>query len=118
VALAVGAVGAVFYLWKGGHCGKGLRMGWGSGGRRGCLRCSGVRAFCWLVFTVDDKICVLSPNNLGDLPLHLTYIRYLARGPKFWPENPIYSGIPMHYPAGIDLFNALLSWRDATITGR
>jgi hypothetical protein len=67
-----------------------------------------LRAFCWLVFTNDDSIDVLSPNNLGDLPLHLTYIRYLARGARFWPQNPIFSGVPLHYPAGIDIFNALL----------
>ena len=73
-----------------------------------CSRSSPLRAFCWLVFYDGDSISVLSPNNLGDLPLHLTYIRYLARGARFWPQNPIYSGIPLHYPAGIDIFNALL----------
>src|SRR5208283_4240537 len=36
------------------------------------------------------------------------YIRYLAKGAKFWPQNPIYSGVPLHYPAGIDIFNAML----------
>lgn len=67
------------------------------------------RAFCWLVFFDEDKIRILSPNNLGDLSLHLTYINYLARGAAFWPENPIFSGSPLHYPLGLDLFNALLT---------
>ena len=67
-----------------------------------------LRGFCWLVFAKDDDVCVLSPNNLGDMALHLTYIDYLIRGATFWPENPIFSGIKLHYPLGADLFNALL----------
>lgn len=68
-----------------------------------------LRAFCWLVFSAGDEICVLSPNNLGDMSLHLTYIQYLAREPNFWPENPIFSGQGLHYPLGLDLFNAILT---------
>jgi hypothetical protein len=68
-----------------------------------------LRAFLWLVFTDGDRIAVLSPNNLGDLSLHITYIRYLANGAPFWPENPIYAGRPLAYPIGVDLFNALLT---------
>jgi hypothetical protein len=51
---------------------------------------------------------VLSPNNLGDLSLHLTYIRYLASGVPFWPENPIATGATLTYPIGVDLFHSLL----------
>ena len=68
-----------------------------------------LRAFLWLVFRVDDSIAVLSPNNLGDLSLHLTYVRYFAAGVPFWPENPIFSGEPLTYPLGMDLFNSLLT---------
>lgn len=68
-----------------------------------------LRAFCWLIFFKNDDLCVLSPNNLGDMSLHLTYIRYFARGASFWPENPIFSGTQLHYPLGIDVFNALLT---------
>ena len=67
-----------------------------------------LRAFLWLVFTDGDVIAVLSPNNLGDLCLHLTYIRHLASGVPFWPENPIFTGGALVYPIGLDLFNALL----------
>ncbi len=67
-----------------------------------------LRAFLWLVVTDGDVIAVLSPNNLGDLSLHLTYIRHLASGVPFWPENPIFSGGPLVYPVGVDLLNALL----------
>ncbi len=68
-----------------------------------------LRAFGWLVFADGDSIKVLSPNNLGDLSLHLTYIRYLANGAPFWPENPIFAGGSLTYPIGMDLFNSLLS---------
>ena len=68
-----------------------------------------LRAFLWLVFVDGDSLRVLSPNNLGDLSLHLTYIRFLANGAPFWPDNPIFAGGSLTYPIGIDLFNSLLS---------
>jgi hypothetical protein len=66
-----------------------------------------LRVFLWVVFTDGDDIKVLSPNNLGDLSLHLTYIRYLASGVPFWPDNPIFTGGKLTYPIGIDLFQSL-----------
>ena len=68
-----------------------------------------LRAFLWLVFRTEDHVAVLSPNNLGDFSLHLTYVRFFAAGAPFWPENPIFSGAPLTYPLGMDLFNALLA---------
>lgn len=65
------------------------------------------RAFLWLIFTDRDSIKVLSPNNLGDISLHITYIRNLASGASFWPENPIVAGAKLTYPVGVDLLNAL-----------
>ena len=59
-----------------------------------------LRAFLWLIFTDGDSIKVLSPNNLGDLSLHLTYIRLLANGASFWPDNPIFTGGKLTYPLG------------------
>ncbi len=67
-----------------------------------------LRAFLWLIFRDQNSIKVLSPNNLGDMSLHITYIRELASGVPFWPENPIYAGAKLTYPLGIDLFNTLL----------
>lgn len=67
-----------------------------------------LRLFCWVAFYRDDEIACLTPNNLGDLSLHLTFIRYLANGVPFWPENPIHAGHALQYPVGVDLFNALL----------
>ena len=108
LALAAGVAGAACYWFTSGPAGKRLRMGLAEWAAVVVFALFALRAFCWLVFYNGDSIMVLSPNNLGDLPLHLTYIRYFAKGARFWPQNPIYSGVPLHYPAGIDIFNALL----------
>ncbi len=77
-----------------------------------------LRAFCWLVYFDEDKVKILSPNNLGDLALHLGYINHLASGARFWPDEPLYSGEQLHYPIGVDLFNSLLTLCGAnTYTG-
>jgi hypothetical protein len=68
-----------------------------------------LRSFLWLAFESGSEIWVFSPNNLGDLALHITYVRYFANGAPFWPENPIFAGAPLTYPVGMDLFNALLA---------
>ena len=73
------------------------------------------RIFLWLIFIERDEahastaIKVLSPNNLGDLSLHLTYINFLASGVSFWPDNPIFTGGQLTYPIGADLCNSLLT---------
>ena len=66
------------------------------------------RAFSQVIFVRDGEIRVLSPNNLGDICLHLTHINYLASNPRFWPENPIFAFDKLRYPIGLNLFNALL----------
>lgn len=66
------------------------------------------RAFFWLLYPKEGEWFVLSPNNLGDLALHLNFIRNLASGVPFWPESPILTGEPLKYPLGADLLNALL----------
>src|SRR6266568_7735312 len=66
------------------------------------------RAFCWLLYIDGDELKIQSPNNLGDLALHITYIRNFANGVALWPDNPIYVFSKLRYPAGIDLFNGLL----------
>ena len=67
------------------------------------------RAFLWLIFRDGDELRVLSPNNLGDMSLHITFIRYLANGAPFWPDSPIFSAGKLTYSIGMDFFNALLS---------
>ena len=67
-----------------------------------------VRSFCWLVYVDGNHLKIQSPNNLGDLALHFTYIKYFANGVALWPDNPIYVFSKLRYPAGIDFFNSLL----------
>ncbi len=67
-----------------------------------------LRAFLWLVFFDGDNIKVLSPNNLGDLSLHLTYIREVSNGVPFWPDNPIFAHTKLSYPIGVDLLHSLI----------
>ena len=74
-----------------------------------CFAIFALRSFCWLVFSDGNQIKVQSPNNLGDLALHIAYIKGFASGVALWPDNPIFIEGKLRYPAGVDLFNALLS---------
>ena len=74
-----------------------------------CFAMFAVRSFCWLFYIDGSDYKIQSPNNLGDLSLHLTLIKTFANGVSLWPDNPIYVFSKLRYPAGIDLFNALLS---------
>ena len=73
-----------------------------------CFAFFAFRSFCWLLFFDGNDLKVQSPNNLGDLALHIAYIKNFASGVPLWPENPIHVFSNMRYPAGTDLFNALL----------
>jgi hypothetical protein len=73
-----------------------------------CFTIFAVRSFAWLLYINGDALRIQSPNNLGDLALHITYLRNFANGVALWPENPIFVSSSVRYPAGIDLFNALL----------
>lgn len=68
-----------------------------------------LRSFCWLIYWDNNEVKVQSPNNLGDLSLHLAYIRHFASGVPLWPDNPIEPFSKLRYPAGTDIFNALLT---------
>ena len=68
-----------------------------------------VRSFVWLLFVDGTELKIQSPVNLGDLGLHITHINFFANGVRLWPSNPIYTfSEHLRYPAGIDLFNAVL----------
>ncbi len=67
------------------------------------------RHFLWLIFQVGNSIMALDPSNWGELPKHIAYANYLARGAKFWPEHPLLTGVPFTYHFGIDLFSAMFS---------
>ncbi|PYL81603.1 MAG: hypothetical protein DMF23_14100, partial [Verrucomicrobia bacterium] len=67
------------------------------------------RSFCWLFYFEGGNIDIQSPFNLGDLGLHLTYIKTFANGVSLWPDSPIYVFSKLRYPVGIDLFNGILT---------
>ena len=67
-----------------------------------------LRAFLWLIYKTGDSIKILSPNNLGDISLHISLIKYLSNSPRWWPENNIVANEIIRYPVGMDLFNSLL----------
>lgn len=65
------------------------------------------RHFLWVLYPADASYATLTPNNFGDLPLHINYIRELAHIPSFPPLNPSFATQKLLYPFGPDLFNAL-----------
>ena len=73
------------------------------------------RSFCNVYFIDGNEYKIQNPNNLGDLSLHITYIKTFASGVAMWPENPIYVFSKLRYPAGIDLFNAILLCLDISV---
>src|SRR5438552_14150560 len=73
-----------------------------------CFALFALRSFCWLLYIDGSELRIQSPNNLGDLSLHLTLINNFANGVALWPDSPIYVFNTLRYPAGMDLFNALL----------
>lgn len=109
-ALAIGVVVAVYSLWSERDRPRERWQldPWG-GAALIVFALFALRSFLWLAFEAGDHLWVFSPNNLGDLALHITYVRLLANGIPFWPENPIFAGAPMTYPMGMDLFNSLLA---------
>ena len=82
----------------------------------GCFAIFAVRSFCWLLYNDGEDLRIQSPNNLGDLALHITYIKNFANGVSIWPDNPIYVFSRLRYPAGTDLFNALLTCMNVDLT--
>jgi hypothetical protein len=68
-----------------------------------------LRSFCWLLFFDGEAMRIQSPNNLGDLGLHIAYIKNFANGVRLWPDSPLYVFSKLRYPAGMDLFNGLFT---------
>lgn len=67
-----------------------------------------VRHFFWMLYPADHHFMSLDANNLGDLPVHINYIRQFANGAQFPPRNPGYSLDLLRYPFGVDFYSALL----------
>jgi hypothetical protein len=74
-----------------------------------CFTIFAVRSFAWLLYIDGNELKVQSPNNLGDLSIHLTYLRQFASGVPLWPDNPLFVLSKLRYPAGTDIFNAVLT---------
>src|SRR5882724_524103 len=44
-----------------------------------CFAVFAVRSFCWLLYIDSSELKIQSPNNLGDLSLHLTLIKKFCK---------------------------------------
>lgn len=66
------------------------------------------RSFFWVGFWSGGELRVQSPYNLGDFALHYGLVNYFASGVSFWPPSPLFFEGALRYPAGADLFNAIL----------
>ena len=67
-----------------------------------------LREFCWLLYDDGPSAAIGSPNNLGDLSLHLQLARFFANGARWWPDHPEAGGYRLRYYPGADGFQALL----------
>lgn len=68
---------------------------------------AGLQHFLYLLYYDRHSLKTLHPYNFGDLSMHIQYIRHMASGAAFWPQNPEYAGELLRYPLGMDLYNAL-----------
>jgi hypothetical protein len=68
--------------------------------------------FLWMMPTLSlggiQSVTTLSTTNYGDLPLHLSFIRFLSAGGDPFAISPIAAWDVLRYPFGADLYNALL----------
>jgi hypothetical protein len=107
-ALAAGAVAAALVARARVACPAGARLTLAEQLALAAFAAASLRQFGWLVFERAGVVLTLLPYNYGDLPLHWTYIRHMAGGATFWPENPILTGSRLRYPLGVDLLSAVL----------
>lgn len=82
--------------------------GWADVAAAGLFGAIVARQFLGLHAESQGEVLTLDVLNYGDLPLHISYIRYFAAGTPFWPENPAFTGARLQYPIGIDVWNAML----------
>jgi len=73
----------------------------------GFILFAALQHFLYLLYYDRNSINTLHAYNFGDLSMHLQYIRYIAHGAHFWPDNPEFAGDLLRYPIGMDLYNAL-----------
>lgn len=73
----------------------------------GFILFAGLEHFLYLLYYSQNGLRTLHANNFGDLSMHIQYIRYIAGGAHFWPDNPGFAGELIRYPLGMDIYNAL-----------
>src|SRR6185369_8709919 len=56
-----------------------------------CFAAFALRSFVWLLYIDSSDLKIQSPNNLGDLSLHLTLVKTFANDVPLWPDNPIFA---------------------------
>ncbi len=88
--------------------GVGWRPGGADLGAAALFGLVALRQFLWLLVERDGQVLTWDYFNYGDLPLHVTYVRFFANGAAFWPENPLFTSTRLQYPIGIDVFQAML----------
>ena len=74
------------------------------------------RAFFFVFYDKGPDMSFQYTWNYGDLSFHLNFANYLAKGAPFWPDFPIYPGIPFTYPFSVDFFSGLLTLVGMSIT--
>ncbi|HTL48882.1 MAG TPA: hypothetical protein VL688_12550, partial [Verrucomicrobiae bacterium] len=65
------------------------------------------RNFFWLYYYSGEKVYTLNGYPYADLHFHLAFIQNFVSDTPFWPENPLFTGAPLRYHFGMDLFTAL-----------
>ena len=68
-----------------------------------------LRSFCFLVYQNDKELDIGSPNNRGDISMHIQEVRDFAQGARWWPAHPEDAHETLRYYPGINLFHALLT---------
>ena len=74
------------------------------------------RAFCFVFYEKGPDLTFLYTWNYGDITFHLNFAHYLAKGAPFWPDCPIFPGLPLNYPFSVDFFSGLLTHTGLPIT--
>ena len=65
--------------------------------------------FHGLIYVKNGIAFVCDDSNFVDLPNHIMYINFFARGAHFWPENPFVANHYSNYPFGTDFFSSLFT---------
>lgn len=62
--------------------------------------------FFYIFYQARGSFWTRNPNNIGDLPLHIHFIRFFSRGGTTSDSHPLLAGASFKYPPASDLWNA------------